>query len=617
MSVDQGISYVIRMAAEGGRQVSAELKQVGENGEKSFKKLGGAVDMTSVRLAQVAKIASRSALALAAAAGAAVTLGLRQMAVIDQNAKMARSFNITNEEMAAMGLVAAEGGSSLERLVSAMSPLQEKIAKAANGNKAWREEFDRLGISIDDLLKMSPAEQFAEVAEALAEVENTTLRNGIAAKIFGGDVGRELIPMLDDYKAKVTEAAEFNRRFNISLSDIDAAKVEEANDAWARAKSIVTGLGNTIAVGLAPIITAVSNLLIDAGVDGKAFGEAVRYGMGLAATAMDIVRVGILGIRISINSVIFGVTSLVAKVTDDLATLDEGIAKTISKIPGITVEADGKMRALADGFKKSAKESADEVKRLADELVNFESTSSKINRINAEAEERARKSGGRVMPTIAGIAIDPAAAEEAKKLAKETKKAGDAAKEAQRNFDSMVDGIIDDLKRGEFSLERFADFAVEQLKIVLSAKNKAGTGTVGGDLAGDVFGGLFSGIGGFFKGIFGFEQGGVMTGRGPLPLKTYSMGGIANSPQLAMYGEGRRPEAYVPLPDGRTIPVTMTGGGLNVIINNNANVAVRAQPVRNSGPVKEFRIEIDEIAASLASDPGSRFSRALAGRNKL
>jgi hypothetical protein len=66
------------------------------------------------------------------------------------------------------------------------------------------------------------------------------------------------------------------------------------------------------------------------------------------------------------------------------------------------------------------------------------------------------------------------------------------------------------------------------------------------------------------KGIaggFGFANGGIMTGDGPMPLKTYARGGIANSPQLAMFGEGSMPEAYVPLPDGRRIPVAMQGGG--------------------------------------------------------
>ena len=66
--------------------------------------------------------------------------------------------------------------------------------------------------------------------------------------------------------------------------------------------------------------------------------------------------------------------------------------------------------------------------------------------------------------------------------------------------------------------------------------------------------------GGISQNPFGFANGGIMTAGGPLPLNRYAMGGIANSPQLAMFGEGRTPEAYVPLPDGRRIPVAMQGG---------------------------------------------------------
>jgi len=84
---------------------------------------------------------------------------------------------------------------------------------------------------------------------------------------------------------------------------------------------------------------------------------------------------------------------------------------------------------------------------------------------------------------------------------------------------------------------------------------------------------LFSGLKSVFQGsgILGFAMGGVMTENGPMPLKRYAAGGIANSPQLAMFGEGSQPEAYVPLPDGRSIPVTMQGGsGINVTVNVDA-----------------------------------------------
>jgi tape measure domain-containing protein len=63
------------------------------------------------------------------------------------------------------------------------------------------------------------------------------------------------------------------------------------------------------------------------------------------------------------------------------------------------------------------------------------------------------------------------------------------------------------------------------------------------------------------KTALAMEDGGIVSHAGSMPLKTYARGGVASSPQLAVFGEGSTPEAYVPLPDGRTIPVTMSGGG--------------------------------------------------------
>lgn len=79
-------------------------------------------------------------------------------------------------------------------------------------------------------------------------------------------------------------------------------------------------------------------------------------------------------------------------------------------------------------------------------------------------------------------------------------------------------------------------------------------------LTGAIGGGLNADINGLVANSNLFANGGIMTNAGPLPLNKYANGGIASSPQLALFGEGSMNEAYVPLPDGRSIPVTMTGG---------------------------------------------------------
>lgn len=91
----------------------------------------------------------------------------------------------------------------------------------------------------------------------------------------------------------------------------------------------------------------------------------------------------------------------------------------------------------------------------------------------------------------------------------------------------------------------------------------------------------------------GFADGGIMSQSGPMDLKRYARGGVANSPQLAMFGEGSTPEAYVPLPDGRSIPVTMRGAGsgvqvgaINITVENTGDDLTPAAQKQLAGQVK-------------------------------
>lgn len=116
-----------------------------------------------------------------------------------------------------------------------------------------------------------------------------------------------------------------------------------------------------------------------------------------------------------------------------------------------------------------------------------------------------------------------------------------------------------------------------------------GGGGIFGWLSSLFGGGAGGGFGSFFSSLFslfGFDKGGIMSALGP--IRTYSTGGIARSPQLAMFGEGSTPEAYVPVPSGR-IPVEMRGhggsAGGNRTINTTFNVSTpNADSFRRSQP---------------------------------
>jgi hypothetical protein len=108
-------------------------------------------------------------------------------------------------------------------------------------------------------------------------------------------------------------------------------------------------------------------------------------------------------------------------------------------------------------------------------------------------------------------------------------------------FQGIEDALVKFVKTGKLSFQDLAN-TIEEMLIRIAIRKalvlgiEAATGTA-------------------------FASGGVMTGSGPMPLHKYANGGVANKPQMALFGEGSTPEAFVPLPDGRSIPVTMQGRG--------------------------------------------------------
>lgn len=127
---------------------------------------------------------------------------------------------------------------------------------------------------------------------------------------------------------------------------------------------------------------------------------------------------------------------------------------------------------------------------------------------------------------------------------------------------------------------------------------------------GDALSGVGKGIASLFGGGgAAFATGGIMTSRGPLPLRAYASGGIASSPQLALYGEGSRPEAYVPLPDGRSIPVTMRGSGgrassapVNVTVINAVGAQVRTETNAGTDGGQQVTVYLDAVTDHVLSD---------------
>lgn len=113
--------------------------------------------------------------------------------------------------------------------------------------------------------------------------------------------------------------------------------------------------------------------------------------------------------------------------------------------------------------------------------------------------------------------------------------------------DGLTDAFTDIITGTKSAAQAFRDFAVTVLQEIARIAAKL--------LATKIVSSLFGGP--------AMETGGILPGNvtSTAPVKAFARGGIARRPTMALFGEGNTAEAFVPLPDNRSIPVSFVGGG--------------------------------------------------------
>ncbi len=271
----------------------------------------------------------------------------------------------------------------------------------------------------------------------------------------------------------------------------------------------------------------------------------------------------------------------------ELRAIEEQI-KTLRETGAIS-ELDSLQR-LSAARKASAQQLAtlaQQARELADAAPGNDKLADALKKIEDAARQAA--DGAALLGQRARELSDPEAgfAKGLRAVAEEAEQVGKQMEAATtRAFNGMTDALVDFVMTGKLDFRSLANSIISDLiriqiqRAITLPLAKA------------------------MSSFFGFADGGVMTSMGPMALHSYASGGIANSPQLALFGEGSRPEAYVPLPDGRSIPVTMSGGA-----GSGSGSSLGA-----GGDVFNISVSVTDAGASASGDSagGRDLGRAIA-----
>lgn len=292
--------------------------------------------------AKAGKIAGKMAALGAAAAAAGAAMGAKLYSngskFIDQQAKMARTLDGSIDGLRALQIAASDAGTSESVAADAAQRLNGRLAEAERGTGRAAEALDRLELSASELQKMDVDERMATIADRMNELDYSSGQAIDTLRDFGVR-NREMALMLIDGGDAIRGAREEVDAFGLSLSEVDAAKVESANDAMGRIGRTMEGIQNAIAIEFAPLVNELSDRFNELSKENEGFGniatqaaQSVSLGFAKVADVFRGLQIAIKGIEVIVVGVwrVFNNASL--QIWESFSQLVDGITSGVNKV---------------------------------------------------------------------------------------------------------------------------------------------------------------------------------------------------------------------------------------------------------------------------------------------
>lgn len=252
----QGMSKAQRTSKSWRRDVERDLKKVG----KAFAVMG------------------------AAAVGTLTALTKQGMSFVDSQAKTSAQLGTTIDDLRAVQIAASDFGIQQGKLESSLASYTKRLGDAARGTGEAQKAYEALGLEAKDLINLPLPEQLAIISQRLAQVDSAAEKTSIADRLMSG--GRGLVNLFNDGGDAIQAAAQEVDEFGLSLSAVDASKVEATNDSLSRIPRLLEPIKNQLAVAMAEPLQGITQYVLEAAKETKGFKQEIE---GLAEGGLDAV----------------------------------------------------------------------------------------------------------------------------------------------------------------------------------------------------------------------------------------------------------------------------------------------------------------------------------------
>lgn len=154
--------------------------------------------------------------------------------------EQAQQLGVTTKALQEYRFAATQAGIEQGEMDQALSQLTRRMGDAADGAKAPKAAFERLGVSIRDAKGnlIDAGDAIPLIAEGLEKIQSPAERAAILVDLFG-KAGQKLEPLLKGGSKSVNELRDAAQRLGVVLSEDQIAKADETADKLAALKKVL------------------------------------------------------------------------------------------------------------------------------------------------------------------------------------------------------------------------------------------------------------------------------------------------------------------------------------------------------------------------------------------
>ncbi|MFP4598054.1 MAG: hypothetical protein ACLFVJ_07370 [Persicimonas sp.] len=226
---------------------------------KSAKASGSAAGgMGKMKVAAAAGAAAVAGLAVAVTGAVSVVKGMvestaRQALEAD---RMSSALGLSTQAYSELAFAAKAMGAEGDHVADAIGTITDRAEDAKAGMQSFKDDFALVGIEVEDLRGKNPEELFRQFAEGVASTEDPNKRATAALRVLGDDVGRRLLPLLQQGEEGLDKFAEKARELGVSIDQEAAVNARMFEQAMVEFDATMNGVSMGVGNALIPALTA-------------------------------------------------------------------------------------------------------------------------------------------------------------------------------------------------------------------------------------------------------------------------------------------------------------------------------------------------------------------------